>query len=191
MNHDVAQVLAFFEIAPDEEPEAARQEKDASQGQMGRAGVVLPLIGRFDEAGPVDHAGRKRRDIAGQRLPREVGHEIERGSRLLGAAFDRGHELADTARIILLGEARDLGLDRLADLRIEERVDVPIDPTQHHAGSDREDQQVSERQLEGRRPEQFTDDGHGSCNRPHGSYGAEARPNPCRSWIAAARYARR
>ncbi len=176
---------------PDEEAEAARQQDHLGEREMGGPRLVATLVGDLDQAGMVDHAGRQRGDVAGQRLAGEIGDEVERGARLIGAPLDGGDELPDAAGIVLLGQPVDLGLDRLADLRVEQLVHVPVDAAQHDAGPDGEDHEIGQRQLERRRPEQLTDDRHGSCIPPRGRCGAAAHRHPCRSWSAAARCARR
>ncbi len=191
VDHHVAQVLALLEVTADEQAKAARQQQHLGERQMRRPALAVTLVGDLDQAGMVDDARRQGRHIAGQRLARVVGHEVERGSGLLGAALHGGDQLADAAGVVLLAQPAGLGLDGLADLPIEELVDVPVDAAEHDPGPDGEDDEIGQRQLERRRAEQLTDDRHGSCIRRPAPCGAAAPRTPGRSSSEAGRYGRR
>ena len=99
--------------------------------------------------------GGKRLDIAGDALADRRGDEIERGAGLARAALDDVDEPADAALPLLLGQALDLGIDRRADLLVEQALGVPGDIAEQKTGEEREDDEIDRRQLEGRRAEEI------------------------------------
>src|SRR4029077_15946118 len=56
---------------------------------------------------------------------------------------------------------------------------------------ERENDEIDERQSERRGTDELTERRHGSCTPRRAPYEAEAARSPCRSWSAAAKYARR
>ena len=83
---------------------------------LGSLLLVETAVDGFRPAGLVEHAGRERPDIPGERLPGRRGHQIEAGAGAQRAVFDDQDELAQPADCVLLGQAGDFGIDRLGDL---------------------------------------------------------------------------
>ncbi len=70
--------LALFEVAPDQQADAARQPRHPHQRVvLGRFGLLEPAIGGLDPALPFEDAGLKRADIAGKPLAGRRGDEIK------------------------------------------------------------------------------------------------------------------
>ena len=157
------------------------------------AGVLLvePAIDGLRPAGLVEHAGRERADIAGERLPGRRGHEIKARARTQRAVFQDQHEAAQSADRVLLGQHRDLGLDRRGDLLGDEAAGVEREIGEQRGRVENEYQQIDQRQPERGRADELTERRHGSCIRRRGSCAAAAAKSPCRSWNAGARCARR
>jgi hypothetical protein len=86
--------------------------------------LVEPAIDGLRPAGLFDHAGRERPDIAGERLPGRRGHQIKARARTQRAVLQDQHEAAQSADRVLLGQHRDLGLDRRGDLLGDEAAGV-------------------------------------------------------------------
>ena len=95
---DAEQPPPLLQVAPDQQAEAAGELGDAHQRAMiGGVLLVEPAIGGLRPAGRRHHARRQRADIAGDRLPRRRGDEIEIGARPQRAVLDGEHQPAQAA----------------------------------------------------------------------------------------------
>ena len=158
---------------------------------LGRLLLVEPAIDGFRPAGLVEHAGRERADIAGERLAGRGGHQIEARAGPQRAVLHDQDELAQAADGVLLGQAGDLGVDRLGDLLGDEAAGIEREIGEQRRRVERKYHQIDQREPERGRADELTERRHGSCIRRRGSYAAAAGRSPCRSWSAGARYARR
>ena len=161
-DHHAADSRAVAKVVADEEAEAAGQRIDMGERAPAGPRPVGGLVGGVDEAGPVEHAGGKLRDIAGQRLAGGVGQEIKRGAGLAGARVDDGAEAADAALIVLLRQARGLRLDRLRHLVVDDRDHLPGDGAEDDPGAHRAQQQYRHRETEGGGADDLSERRHGS-----------------------------
>ncbi len=124
------QRFAIFEVAADEQAEAARQKEDAGQRPAFDPQFTLALIGGFTHARLIEHARRPVRDIASDSLAGEIGDEIERGTGLARAPLDHIDNDADAATGILFGQAVDFGFDcRCCDLLVKQTAHAPGRPS--------------------------------------------------------------
>ena len=80
--HDVVEPLALLQVAPDQQPEAARQLEHAHQRAMrlGAFALVEPAIDGLGPARLSSTPGRQRADIAGEPVAARRRHEIEAGA---------------------------------------------------------------------------------------------------------------
>src|SRR6185503_5938644 len=115
----------------------------------------------------------------------------EARTRTQRAVFDDKDELTQTADRILLGQASDFGIDSFGDLLGDEASGIEREIGEQCGGIECKNNEICERQAKRRRADELTERRHGSCT-PHRAPCAEgAARSPCRSWSAAAKYARR
>ena len=143
------------------------------------------------EAGLVENAGRQAGDIAGKDAAGTVGDEIYAGAGPARSAVDGADQPADAADAVLRGQAGDLGIDRLDVLARQEYPGVVGDVADLEERKDREHQEIGGRKLERRGAKELTERRHGSRIPHRARFAAKVVRSPCRSWPAAAKYARR
>jgi hypothetical protein len=99
---------------------------------------------------------RPAREIAGERLSRRIGDEVEhRVAALAGAALgDDLDEAGETALVVLLRKAGDLGVERGLGLLLDEIRGRPVDEGEEGNDRGREDDEVERGQSECIRPQQ-------------------------------------
>ncbi len=189
---DLAHARTLFEVAADEQPEAAGELHHPHQSAVPRDLLVIePAVDRLGPTAPVEHARRKRVDISGERLAGRRGHQIEARARAQRAVLKRQDQLAQPADRVLLGQPGDFGVDRLGDLFGDEALGVEREIGEQGGGIEGENDEIDQRQPERRRADKLTERRHGSCIRRRAQYAAAAARSPCRSWSATGRYARR
>ena len=155
--------LALLEIATDQQPEAARQLEHPHQRVVfGALRLLLAPVDRFGPARLVEDARCERADIAGQSLALERRHQIKTRPRPARAPLDHQHQPADAALPVLLGQAGDLGIDRIGDLFGDETAGVEREITEQERGKQRENRQIDQRQLERGGAKKLTERRHGS-----------------------------
>ena len=182
----------FVQIAPDQETEAAGQFGDAHQCAMiGGVLLVKPPVGGFGPARFRHHARCQRADIAGERLSRRRGHKVEIGARPQRAVLERENQSAQSAPPEDLADLAGFRVHRGSDLLGNQPARVPGEIAKQRRGEQRKQKQIYQRQPERRGSDQLTECRHGSCTPRRESYEAAAARSPCRSWSAAAKYARR
>ena len=188
----VEQPPAFLQIATDQQPKTVVQFGDVHQRPV-IAGVLIvkPSIGGLRPAQGRHHAWRQRADIAADRLSRRGGEEIKIGSRTQRAVADGPSQPLQSPPIVDVVDLAGFGVHRGGDLLGDEAARVPGEIGQQRSGKEREQKQIDQRQPKRRGADQLTECRHGSCIRRRGSCAARAAQNPCRSWSAAVRYARR
>ena len=165
--HDVIQAFPLFEIAPDQETKSGRQLKHPNQGMMLRAiGIVQAPVGGFGPARRLENARGQRSDIAGQSLARARSHEIKARARPTRPRVDDKDKPADTALAVLLGQAGDLGINRLRDLLGDQPARVPGEIREQEHGKQREHSEVDQRQPECRRAQELAERRHPSPRVP-------------------------
>ncbi len=144
-------------VAADEQPEAARQHEG-----VGADGAVRLLAARTPGRdlhptvfGPGSLA-RPGAEIAGERLERGIGEEVDAVRIAVGAAalLDDGDQAADAPRPVLLGKTANLGLDCIAGLAVDDPDRGPVDEREQHQDRGAEEADVEKRKPERGRPEQ-------------------------------------
>ena len=150
--HDVIEPLALFEIAADQQAEAAGKLEYLHQrvvvGVFGHFRFVDPVINGLGPARIIEHARRQRGDVAGERLAGEVGDDIEARARPARARIDHDHQAPDAALPVLLGQAGDLGIDRIGDLFVDQAAGIEGEIAEQKRREQREHGQIDQRQLE-------------------------------------------
>ena len=160
---DVEQPLAFFEIAADQKMESARELQHAHQGAMfGGFRLLEAAVDGLHPTRLVEHAGRERADVAGQSLPARCGHEVKARPRPARSRFDHEHQPPNSALVVLLRQAGDLGVDRAGDFLGDEAARVEREIAEQERREQGEHQQIDERQSKRRRAKQLSERRHGS-----------------------------
>ena len=162
-HHDFLDPAAIAEIVPDKKNEPGRKPVDAHERLVGPVAANVGAIEDVDEAGPLEHPEGDLLDIAGKRLTRRVGQQIERRAGLPLAHFDHGVEPHQTLAVVGVGEALGLGVDRPGHLLVDDRDDLPGDRGQYDAGADGAEGQNRQREAKGGGAEEFTERRHESC----------------------------
>jgi hypothetical protein len=139
------------DVAPDQQPIAARDHEEPAPGGMKLAVAVnSSLEGKGQPRGMCRYAGRPSRDIAGERLSLRVGHQINHGvAAIAGAA--RRHDLdqpAQTSLRVLLGKPGDLGVQRRLGLPLYKTCAGQVDEQQNAEHGGRKYQEVKRGQPE-------------------------------------------
>ena len=148
---------------PDQETKAGRQLKHPDESFVFSAiGVVEPAIGGLRPARGFKDAGGKRPDIACEPLARAGGHQIKARARSARSRIHNEDEAANAALAVLLGQAGDLGIDRLSDLLGDQPTRIPGEIDEQESGEQREDGQIDQRQLERRRAQKLAQRRHPS-----------------------------
>ena len=193
LRDDVAELLALAEVAADQHVVAAGQVDELDEGEMVLALAGKALVADDDgiAARLVEEALRDVGDVAGERVLGGVGDQVEAGAGLAAARLDGVDQTGEAAGARLVGEARQVGGDRLAQLLGEHLVGGVGDVDDEGDREDGEDRDIDRRQLEGGGADDLTEWRHGSCIRRRARCAAAARRSPCRSWRAGARHARR
>ncbi len=122
------QLAAVLDVAPDDQPVAARQSEHIGEGESAfdPSGRRAP-IDEFDRAEAVPQVGRHRAEIAGQSAAFAVGHQIEAVAGGLCALSHDADELVEPSSPVLLGQPFELGIDGLIELPRQQNRGVPID----------------------------------------------------------------
>ena len=108
VGNDAVEPLALLEVAPDQEPKAARQLDDLDQRVMFRAFRRLePAIGGLEPARMVEDARLQRADIAGEPFPGRRGDEVEARAGTPRAQIDDDDQSPEAAFAVLPGQPAD------------------------------------------------------------------------------------
>ena len=137
------------------------------------------------------HARRERADIAGDRLSLRRGDEIEIGARPQRPVLDGEDQPAQAAASKISLSLAGFRIDRRGDLFGDQAARIPGEIAQQRSGKQRKQKQIDQRQPKRRGPDQLTECRHGSCIQRREWCAAAVVRSPCRSWSAAAKYARR
>ncbi len=150
--HDVIEVLALLEIAADQQAEAAGQLEHPHQcvmiGMLGRLRLIKPAVDGFGPARIVEDARRQRGDVAGERLAGEIGDDIKARAWPARARIDYDHQPPDAALPVLLGQAGDLGIDRIGNLLVDQAAGIEGEIAEQKHREQCEHGQIDQRQLE-------------------------------------------
>ena len=189
---DAENAMTLLEIAADQQPETVRQLRHAHQrAVIGLVLLVEPPVSGFGPAAGRHDAGLKRRDIARDRQSGRRRHQIKIGAGPQRTIFDGEDKTAQAAAIEDVREQADFLAHCRCDLIGDQAAGIPGEISEERGRKQREQKQIDQRQPERRGAEKFTERRHGSCIQRPGSCAAAAARNPCRSWNAAAKYARR
>ena len=153
----------LLQVAPDQQPEAVGELGDPHQRTMiGGILLVKPPIGGLRPARCRHYARRQRADVAGDRLPRRVGHEVEIGARAQRPAFDRDEQPVQSAAPEDIADLADFRVHRGGDLFGDQPAGIPGEIAEQRSGKQREQEQIGQRQPERRGADQLTECRHGS-----------------------------
>ena len=125
-------------------------------------------------------------DIFGRR-----GHQIEIGARPQRPVLERENQSAQSAPPEDLADLAGFRVHRRGDLLGDQPARVPGEIAEQRGGKQCKQKQICQRQPERRGSDQLTECRHGSCPPRRESCEATAARSLCRSWNAAAKYARR
>lgn len=143
----------------------------------------LAAIFKIEPAEHILLGFRPGREIPGEREAAGPGEQIKAVALVAATLGDDIGQAAQTAHAILLGEAGDLGLDRLVRLAHGDAGRSPIDEAEQHEHRDQEQREIKQRQPEGRgakEPKQV----HGDNIPRRARCAAAASQNRGRSWPA-------
>src|SRR5262249_2382119 len=175
-------LASVLDIAPDDEPVAARQSKHVGKSESRlSAALRRAAIFELDRPQAVRQLLRDAGEIAGDTVSFRIGDVIEAAARGLASIRYGAHELGQAAVGVLLGKALELGVDRIVQLAGQQYGGIPIDIEDGHHRRRAEQGKISHRQAKGRGAKELSERRHGWYSRRRGPCAATASQSSCRS----------
>ena len=141
-----SKLAAVLDVAADDQPIAARQAEHVGESEpvLDAAGRRAP-IDELDGPQAIPEIGRDRAEIAGEPSPFAVGDEIEAVAGSCAALGNGADQLVQPPCPVLLGQALQLGVDRLVQLARQQNRRVPVDIDDGDDGRRAEQRKIGKR----------------------------------------------